>query len=265
MLDALENNPTTSADNTKTRSAPKELECMSEEEIQTCLHHPDSHFPSICPCDTPNTSNSKTMFSPYELHCLTGCCRFWNYQHIISTSKGGILCNTGKIPLSLSAYATTPKAACGKPIDKLPCKYLDIVHLDIAFADCVSVGGYKFALIFVDWATQYNWTFGLKSQYPGRICCLLCQGWFLHSSIPLQLQQEVIWQCHTLLSPYQQLIHCGEPGRLPICQWVSRIPLEYHGPHVPGISHGKANALDFLVLCHQARSSDDEYDPREVS
>jgi hypothetical protein len=42
-------------------------------------------------------------------------------------------------------------------------KYLDIVHVDIAFGDCVSVGGYKFALIFVDRATRYNWTFGLKS------------------------------------------------------------------------------------------------------
>ncbi len=37
-----------------------------------------------------------------------------------------------------------------------------MVHLDIAFGDCVSVGGLKYVLIFVDRATRYNWCFGLK-------------------------------------------------------------------------------------------------------
>ena len=55
------------------------------------------------------------------------------------------------------------KASHGKAIDQLPIRYLDIVHVDITFGDCVSVGGYKFALIFADCATRYNWTFGLKS------------------------------------------------------------------------------------------------------
>ncbi len=64
---------------------------------------------------------------------------------------------------SLGTYATIPKAPCGKAIDWLPAKYLDFVHVDIAFGDCVSVGGYKFALIFVDCTTRYNWSFGLKS------------------------------------------------------------------------------------------------------
>ncbi len=35
--------------------------------------------------------------------------------------------------------------------------------MDIAFGDCVSVGGYRFALILVDRATRYNWAFGLKT------------------------------------------------------------------------------------------------------
>ncbi len=79
------------------------------------------------------------------------------------TTKDGILINTGKFPLSLGTYATIPKAPHGKAIDRLPAKYLDIVHVDITFNNCVSVGGFKFALIFVNRATCYNWTFGLKS------------------------------------------------------------------------------------------------------
>ena len=77
--------------------------------------------------------------------------------------KDGVLLNTGEFPLSLGTYVTIPKAPCGKVIDWLPVKYLDIVHVHIAFGDCISIGGYKFALIFVDRATHYNWSFGLKS------------------------------------------------------------------------------------------------------
>ena len=35
--------------------------------------------------------------------------------------------------------------------------------MDIAFGDCLFVSGFKYALILVDRATRYNWTFGLAS------------------------------------------------------------------------------------------------------
>ena len=141
---------------------PKALDCMSVEEIRTNLHHPHSRFPPIRPCNTPDASNSKRAFTPEEFHCLTGCCCFWNYQHIISTSNSGILTNTGEFPLSLGTYTTIPKAPRGKPIDRIPSKCLDIVHIDIAFGDCISISSYKFALVIVNRATRYNWTFGLN-------------------------------------------------------------------------------------------------------
>jgi hypothetical protein len=34
--------------------------------------------------------------------------------------------------------------------------------MDIAFGDCLSIGGFCYALILVDRTTRYNWTFGLK-------------------------------------------------------------------------------------------------------
>jgi hypothetical protein len=158
-----------SADPINKQGVPKALDCMSEEEIHTNLHHPQSHFPPIQPCDTPNASDSKRTFTTEELHRLTSCCHFRNYQHIISTSNSGILSNTGEFPLSLGTYATIPKAPRSKPIDRLPSKYLDIVHVYIAFGNCISIGGYKFALVFVDRATHYNWTFGIKSLQHGNI------------------------------------------------------------------------------------------------
>jgi hypothetical protein len=52
--------------------------------------------------------------------------------------------------------------------------YLDIVHIDIAFRDCALIGGYKYALVFINCATRYNWTFGLKSlQHKDIIAAFL--------------------------------------------------------------------------------------------
>jgi hypothetical protein len=117
--------------------APSQLECMSEDDTVTYLHHLESHLPPICPCDTPNLTKSKTTYTPEELHCLTSCHQFPNYQHIITTTNGSTLINTGEFPLLLGTYATIPKADHDKPIDRLASKYLNIIHVDIAFGDCI--------------------------------------------------------------------------------------------------------------------------------
>jgi hypothetical protein len=95
----------------------------------------------------PNACETKTCYSPEELHYLKGCHRICNYQHIISASKDSTLLNSGEFPLTLGFYATIPKAPCGKPIDRLPLKYLDIVHVDIAFGDCISIRASNMHLI----------------------------------------------------------------------------------------------------------------------
>jgi hypothetical protein len=141
------------------------MECMSSEDIISLLHHSDKPPPSICPCDTPNASDSKHHFTAEELHRLTGCRRFRNYRHLIHTSRDGEFLDNGEFPLSLGAYTTIPKSPRGKPLDRTSSKYLNIVHVDIAFGDCMSVGGYKYALIFVDRATCFNWCVGLKSLH----------------------------------------------------------------------------------------------------
>ena len=142
---------------------------MSTADIIATLHHSGTSPPAIRPCDTPNASDTKHHFTAEELHRLTGCRRFRNYRHLIHTSKDGHFLNNGEFPVSLGAYTTIPKAPRGKLINRLPSKYLDVVHIDIAFGDCMSVGGYKYALIFVDRATHFNWCFGLKSLHHDDI------------------------------------------------------------------------------------------------
>ena len=69
----------------------------------------------------------------------------------------------GEFPASLGSYATIPKSHRGKPLDWRKYKYLDAVHMDIVFGDCVAVCGYCYTLVLVDRATRYNWNFGLKT------------------------------------------------------------------------------------------------------
>jgi hypothetical protein len=133
------------------------------------LHHPGTSLPPIRPSDPPNGSDTKSTWTPEELYCITGCCRFCNYRHIIDATKDGHLLDTGEFPISLGSYMTIPKAPRGKPIDRMPSFYLNIVHVDVAFGDCVSVGGNKNALVLVDRATRYNWMFGLKSLHHDDI------------------------------------------------------------------------------------------------
>ncbi len=76
--------------------------------------------------------------------------------------------------MSLGSFATIPKAKRNGPLDRTFYRFLDAVHMDIAFGDCVSVGGYCYALILVNRATRYNWAFGLKTLSSECILAALC-------------------------------------------------------------------------------------------
>ncbi len=128
------------------------------------VHRPGSALPPVCPCGWSNGSNTKTHWTSEELHRALGCRQFCNYKHIIQTSLDGQWIDGGEFPVLLGVFRTIPKAPRGGAIDREQSFYLDIVHVNIAFDDCVSVGGFWYSLVFVDRATRYNWVFG------SRIC-----------------------------------------------------------------------------------------------
>jgi hypothetical protein len=150
------------------------LSPMSSEEIASHLHHPGTSYPSVEPCDTANASNTKTHWSAEELYCIMGCCKFKNYKHLLQVSQDRKWINGGKFPFSLGSYATIPKAKWGGLLNRRKYYYLDAMHMDIAFRDCVNVGGFCYSLILVNQAIHYNWTFGLKSLSSVDIISALC-------------------------------------------------------------------------------------------
>jgi hypothetical protein len=90
-------------------------------------------------------------------------------QDLLQVSRDGHWVEGGKFPPSLGSFTTVPKANKGKPLDRTKYLYLGVVHVDIAFGNCLSVGGFRYALILVDRATCYNWTFGLKDVLSASI------------------------------------------------------------------------------------------------
>ncbi len=149
--------------------APRLLLSLSHDDVVCLVHCPGSTPPPVRPCDCSNGSNTKTHWTLEDVHWALGCCRFWNYKHIIQTSLDGQWVDGGEFPMSLGSYATIPKVARGRPITREQSFFLDHVNVDIAFGDCDLVGWFWYALIFVDRATRYNWVFGLKDLLADSI------------------------------------------------------------------------------------------------
>jgi hypothetical protein len=146
----------------ESRASPVLASMMTREEIIKLLHHDNSALPSVCPCNTANASDTKTHWSAKELHRATGCRKFRNYKILLKVSHDGEWVDGGEFLPLLGSFATIPKAKRGLPLNCTHYCYLDAVHMDIAFGDCLLVSGYHYALILVDRATRYNWTFQIS-------------------------------------------------------------------------------------------------------
>jgi hypothetical protein len=149
------------------------LSTLLRDDIARLVHREGSTFPPVRPCDRANGSDTKTHWTSEELHRALGCRRFRNYKHVLQTSLDGQWIDGGEFPLALGSYATIPKSNRGGEIDHSKSCFLDVVHIDIAFGDCVSVGGFRYALILVDRATRYNWVYGLKDLSADSILSAL--------------------------------------------------------------------------------------------
>ena len=126
------------------------------------LHTDPEDLPDIRPCDTPAPCENRTVFDTLKLHKIFGCRRFRNQQHVTDASSNATLIHTGALPATLGAFTTIPNPPSGKPLRKRR-KFLDKVHMDIIFGDCVGLGGFRYAILLVDVATRYSWMYGIKT------------------------------------------------------------------------------------------------------
>jgi hypothetical protein len=109
------------------------------EEIVSLEHHDGSALPLVCSCNMANASNSKVDWTAEEIHRTMGCQKFRNYRHV---SNGGEWVKGGEFHPSLGSFATIPKTKQGLLLDCTWYQYLNVVHMDIMFDDCLLVGSF---------------------------------------------------------------------------------------------------------------------------
>ena len=97
----------------------------SMDKIATHLHQPGLSLPPIHPCNTPNVSKARSHWMLEELHCITGCHCFWNYNYLLLVTKDGKYTDNGEFPVLLGAYTTILIAPCRNLIDRTSSSYLD--------------------------------------------------------------------------------------------------------------------------------------------
>jgi hypothetical protein len=157
-----------------TSVSPALLPTLTRDDITRLIHHKGSFLPPVRPCDRANGSDTKTHWTLEDLHrALLGCRHFRNYKHILQTSLDSQWIDGGEFPLALGSYATIPKANSDGAIDRTGSRFLDIIHMDIVFGDCILVGGFCYALVLVDRATRYNWVYDLKDLSADSILLAL--------------------------------------------------------------------------------------------
>ena len=72
------------------------------------------------------------------------------------------LVNSGIRPSNIESFVTIDNFPKGKPIKKRR-QYLDKVHIEILFGDCVALGGHRYDRLLVDVATRYYCLYGMPS------------------------------------------------------------------------------------------------------
>lgn len=130
--------------------------------LLSSIHHTPDNLPPIPPSYTPGACENRTTFDGLKLHKIFGCRKFRTQSHLISASKNASLLAGGELPTTIGDFASITMPNRGKTITKRR-KFLDKVHLDIVFGDCMALGGYRYALLLVDVATRYAWIYGMQT------------------------------------------------------------------------------------------------------
>jgi hypothetical protein len=172
-------------DDALTQSASKPL----TKRMLAAIHDDVSKIPNVPPAYTPAPTENTTTFDSLHLHRIFGCRRFKNQTHITAASQNATLIRCGEMPSTIGDYTTINNPAKGKPLTKRR-KYLNKVHMDIVFGDCVALGGFRYALVLVDVATRFTWVYGLTSLSSTDIIGALLQFRIAAGAMPKEFHSD---------------------------------------------------------------------------
>ena len=103
------------------------------------VHKDATNLPPIPPSSTPSPCDNRKYFESLNLCCIFRCRQFRNQKHLAAATNASLV-KPGLIPSTIGSFATISNPPKGKTIKKRR-QYLDKVHMDIIFGDCVDSGG----------------------------------------------------------------------------------------------------------------------------
>ena len=125
------------------------------------VHKDANNIPPTPPSSTPAPCENRTQFNSLNLHRIFGCRQFRNQKHLTAATSVSLV-NSGLLPSTIGSFSTIKNPAKGKRIKKRR-QFLDKVHMDIVFGDCVALWGHWYALLLVDVSTRECWLYVMSS------------------------------------------------------------------------------------------------------
>jgi hypothetical protein len=119
--------------------------------------------PNTLPCDkAPSASLAVQCFMEQQLHQYFGYRNLKNWMDLQQTGQDTIKIVKGnELPLEISDVANIRHSCCNTIPVPRPEKYLETVHMDIGYGDCVSIRGFQWILTLRDCTTHFQWLYGL--------------------------------------------------------------------------------------------------------
>ena len=93
------------------------------------------------------------QFELLNLHRIFVYRRFCNHNHLTASTNSSLVISD-ILPYTIGSFVTIPNPSKVNLLKKRQ-KYLDKVHMDIVFDDCLALGEHCYAILLVDVATIY--------------------------------------------------------------------------------------------------------------
>ena len=119
------------------------------------VHRDSTNIPPIPPSSTLAPCENWTQFESLNIHRIFVCRKFYNQKHCTAATNASLV-NSDLLLSTICSFSTVANPPKVNTTEKWR-QYLDKVHMDILFGECVNLWGHWYALLIVDVSTRYCW------------------------------------------------------------------------------------------------------------
>lgn len=111
-----------------------------------------------------SSSPKQTRLTTQQLHSYLGCRSLKNWKSLDDFAQPTVsVTEMGEKEIELGDVVNLKAARKNNVPVPRPDKFLDVLHADLYYGDCSSIGGIRYVLMLVDRATRFTYAIGIKS------------------------------------------------------------------------------------------------------